>query len=136
MSFRRLTPALLLVLWSSPAAAQTASLARASISIPRVDTPPTLEDYAAAERRPGVHIEEFLQRDPGDLVPASERTHAYLSYDAQHLYVAFVCEVRDPSRLRARIARREQIFGDDFVALYLDTFQDRQRAYTFYSNPL
>ena len=129
-------PALLVLMGSSPAAAQTASVGRPAISIPRVDSPPTLDDYATTERRPGVHVEEFVQRDPGDLVPATERTHAYLSYDDQHLYVAFVCEARDPSRIRARIARREQVFGDDFVALFLDTFQDHQRAYMFYANPL
>ena len=42
----------------------------------------------------------------------------------------------EPSRLRARMARRESIFSDDFVAVILDTFHDRQRAYMFFSNPL
>ncbi len=69
-------------------------------------------------------------------MPVSEPTEAYLSYDATNLYVVFVCRVSDPSRLRARMARRESVFSDDFVAVMLDTFDDRQRSYMFFSNPL
>jgi len=84
----------------------------------------------------GLLIEGFLQREPGDLVPVSEPTRAYLSYDATSLYVVFVCRSSSPSRLRARMARRESVFSDDFVAVMLDTFNDRQRSYMFFSNPL
>lgn len=34
------------------------------------------------------------------------------------------------------MSRREQIFNDDFVGLFLDTFNDRQRAYEFLASPL
>ena len=34
------------------------------------------------------------------------------------------------------MARRESMFSDDFVAVMLDTFDDRQRSYMFFSNPL
>ena len=68
---------------------------RATIAIPRVQQPPRLEDYVPLEPGPpgngaaaagaverGVRVDTFLQRDPGDLTPASQRTEAYLSYDA------------------------------------------------------
>jgi hypothetical protein len=84
----------------------------------------------------GLRVEGFLQRQPGDLVPSSEPTFAYLSYDATNLYVVFVCRASDPSRLRARMSRRESMFADDFVAVMLDTFDDHQRSYMFFSNPL
>ena len=81
---------------------------RASIIIPRVDAPPRLEDYLSGEQRPGVHITGFLQRNPGDLAPPSEQTDAYLSYDATNLYAVFVCRAVDPSRVRARVSRRDK----------------------------
>jgi hypothetical protein len=84
----------------------------------------------------GLRIDGFLQRDPGDLVPISQPTEAFLSYDATNFYVVFVCRASDPSRLRARMSRREAMFSDDFVGVILDTFDDHQRGYEFFSNPL
>ncbi|PYR25432.1 MAG: hypothetical protein DMF92_20560, partial [Acidobacteria bacterium] len=57
------------------------------------------------------------------------------SYDAQTFYVMVVCK-DNPAEVRARIARREEIDTDDFVAVYLDTFLDRTHAYMFAVNPL
>src|SRR5919106_291533 len=83
----------------------------------------------------GVRVTDFRQREPGDGVPVSRGTTAYVSYDDANLYVVFVCE-DDPASVRARIARREEISGDDNVAVYLDTFRDREHAYFFLTNPL
>ena len=109
---------------------------RQALTIPRVTTPPRLEDYLSGERRDGVSADAFLQREPQDLTPATERTEVYVSYDDTSLYAVFVCHATDPSRIRARMSRREQIFNDDFVGLFLDTFNDRQRAYEFLASPL
>src|SRR6476661_3787030 len=109
---------------------------RQTVTIARAAVPPRLEDFLTGERRDGVFADAFLQREPQDLIPATERTEAYLSYDDTNLYVVFVCHASDPSRIRARMARREQIFNDDFVGIFLDTFNDRQRAYMFASSPL
>jgi len=110
--------------------------ARQSIAITRVEAPPKIEDYVAGNHKAGTRVEGFLQREPGDLTPASEATEAFLSYDDDHLYVVFVCRAADPSRIRARMARRESIFSDDLVAIFLDTFDDKQRAYMFVATPL
>jgi hypothetical protein len=94
------------------------------------------QQAATPEGTRGLRVDGFLQRQPGDLVPSSQPTEAFLSYDATNLYVVFVCRASDPSRLRARMSRRESVFSDDFVAVMLDTFDDHQRAYMFFSNPL
>ena len=91
---------------------------------------------ASVDSTRGLRIDGFLQRDPGDLVPISQPTEAFLSYDATNFYVVFVCRTSEPSQLRARMARRESMFSDDFVAVILDTFDDHQRGYEFFSNPL
>jgi len=105
------------------------------VARPRVEAAPKLDDYASGTG-PGVAVSDFRQREPGDLTPAGEKTTAFLSYDATSLYVAFESKAQDPSSVRARMSRRESIFDDDFVAVHLDPFQERQRAYMFFSNPL
>lgn len=82
-----------------------------------------------------VKVTGFVQRNPHDGEPVSQRTEAYLGYDQQNLYVVFVC-FDDPSKVRARRARRQDIFDDDTVEVMLDTFHDRRRAYVFQVTPL
>jgi len=80
-------------------------------------------------------ITDFVQQIPHDGQPVSQRTEAYLGYDAKNLYVVFVCH-DDPARVRAHETRREDFNGDDDdVAIMLDTFHDRRRAYEFEVNP-
>src|SRR6476620_6318036 len=117
-------------------AAQQPPSSRPSVTISRTATPPKLEDFRTGEKRDGVVADAFLQREPGNLIPSTERTEAYLSYDAANLYIVLVCHAKDPSKVRARMNRREQIFNDDFVGVFLDTFNDHQRAYMFLVSPL
>jgi hypothetical protein len=115
------------------------------LAIPRLAAPPPLERFvrlAGADGDPsdcpesvcGVRVSDFRQREPGDGTPVSRATYAYLSYDDRNLYVVFVC-FEEPGMLRARMVRREDIFSDDRVGVFLDTFNDRQRAYAFVANP-
>src|SRR3954451_8447473 len=115
---------------------QQAPPSRPSLTITRAATPPRLEDFHSGERRDGVAADAFLQREPNDLVPSSERTETYISYDSANLYVVFVCHAKDPSKVRARMNRREAMLDDDFVGVFLDTFNDHQRAYMFAVSPL
>ena len=104
--------------------------------IPRVTRAPKLEDFL--EHRPRqaeLKVTDFRQYIPGDGIPASEPTTAYLSYDDRNLYIVFVCH-DVPGQVRAHLSPREILDQDDGVAVYLDTFLDRQRAYFFFSNPL
>ena len=121
---------------ASATAQTTSTTATSSLDIPRVTSAPRLEDYLSEGSTPGLAVTDFRQRSPHDLEPATEQTTAYLSYDAANLYVAFVCKTADPAQLRARMARREAVFSDDLVGIYLDTFFDRQRSYVFLATPL
>ena len=60
---------------------------------------------------------------------------ASVSYDEENLYVVFVAW-DDPAKIRAHLAKREDILADDRVVVYLDTFRDGHRAYLFACNPL
>jgi len=108
-----------------------------NIEIPRVTRPPALDDFLkGTPREAEAVVTRFVQRDPADGAPASQKTTVYLSYDATYLYVVFVCDDTEPDKVRARLTRREDILSDDVVGVLLDTFHDRRRAYEFFANPL
>jgi len=106
------------------------------VRIPRISRPPKIEDFLNGTRRDAeAVITDFFQYEPGDGIPVSQPTTAYLSYDSQNLYVVFACK-DEPGKIRARMAKREDIDSDDRVSVTLDTFHDRRRAYSFAANPL
>ena len=108
-----------------------------NIAIPRVTRPPALDDFLkGTPREAEAVVTGFVQRDPADGAPSSQKTTAYLSYDATHIYIVFVCDDTAPDKVRARLTRREDITSDDIVGVLLDTFHDRRRAYEFFANPL
>jgi hypothetical protein len=80
-------------------------------------------------------VDKFTQWIPRDGEPASQETEAYLGYDQDHLYIVFVCFDTEPHRIRARRSKREDIFRDDRVDIFLDTFNDQLRSYAFTINP-
>ncbi|KAA3608818.1 MAG: hypothetical protein D8M58_18960 [Calditrichaeota bacterium] len=80
-------------------------------------------------------ITDFYTIQPVAGNPAEERTAALFGYDEKNLYIAFICFYDDPSVIRATVAKRDAIFEDDFILLYLDTFDAGEHAYQFAFNP-
>ncbi|MGA2268973.1 MAG: DUF5916 domain-containing protein [Bryobacteraceae bacterium] len=106
------------------------------VKVPKIRTKPQLEQFRdGGSRSDMTRIDDFRQRQPGDGVPASRKTSAWIGYDDGNFYVVFVCE-SPAGRTRARLAKREDIFSDDVVGFFLDTYHDRQRGYEFFVNPL
>ena len=104
--------------------------------IPVVDAVPEIEALAQGAVPSGaLALQNFVQREPGDGIPISQTTDAWIAHDGSTLHVVFVCRDADPSAVRAHLARREAIATDDQVGILLDTFFDRRRAYLFLANP-
>ncbi|HBC47318.1 MAG TPA: hypothetical protein DCZ43_09755 [candidate division Zixibacteria bacterium] len=76
----------------------------------------------------------FVERYPGKNVEPSVTTEAFITYDNNNLYVAFVC-YDDPSKIRATMCQRDQFDGNDDVCLLLDTYCNASWAYEFFVNP-
>ena len=66
----------------------------------------------------------------------SQKTEAFMLYDAQNLYFAFRCYDKDPSKIKASISKRDAMFQDDFAGVILDTYNTMQNGYGFLINPL
>lgn len=77
----------------------------------------------------------FVQTRPGDNIPASRETALLVLHDAETVYFG-IRAADDPAKVRATVARRDDVLDDDHVLIYLDTFDDRRRAYVLIFNPL
>lgn len=80
-------------------------------------------------------FKDFYQTYPGDNTPASKPTEVLMMYDEKNLYIAFKCW-DEKDKIRATIAKRDNVFGEDNVRMWLDTYNDRRRAYVLGFNPL
>ena len=120
--------------------AQNPTETKSQLSIPKIAQPPTLEDFLAM--KPGgefegklAKAENFIQQRPKDGEAATQKTEVYLCYDDKNLYVVWVAFDTEPDKIRARLAKRENAFDDDWVELTLDTYRDQRRGYVFLCNP-
>lgn len=97
--------------------------------------PPVIDGVIAADEwKDAARFTLDHQTQPGDNVAPSSPTEVLVAYGEKHLFVAFAV-TDDPAGVRARVTRRDDIAGDDYVMLYLDTYNDRRRAYVFWFNP-
>jgi len=116
------------------------ALAPPALTIPRLTRAPALENFLGMKPEGEIALQMakvtgFVQRNPHDGEKVSEETDAYLGYDQKNLYLVFVCS-DDPGKVRARMSPREEVYDDDQVAVLIDTFHDRRRAYEFQTTPL
>ncbi len=80
-------------------------------------------------------FKDFIQTAPGDNIAPSKPTEAYMMYDEKNLYIAFKCW-DEKDKIRATVAKRDEVFGEDNVRVWLDTYDDQRRAYVLGFNPL
>jgi hypothetical protein len=106
-------------------------------TIPRLEESATIDGrldepaWAKAARLSG-----FSEYRPVDSQPASERTEVLLWYAPNALHIGIIAYDADPGSVRASVADRDNIDRDDSVRIFLDTFNDRRRAFIFGVNPL
>ena len=78
----------------------------------------------------------FRQYQPADGRPAEARTEARVFYSQDAIYFGVTAYAEDPASIRATIADRDNLGNEDRITIYLDTFNDKRRAYFFVVNPL
>ncbi|MBC7364117.1 MAG: carbohydrate binding family 9 domain-containing protein [Candidatus Aminicenantes bacterium] len=78
---------------------------------------------------------DFLQRDPVDGAPASEKTEVWVAYDSSNLYVAAYCHDSDPKGIISRLGRRDSFVESDWFFFSVDPYFDRRSGYSFGVNP-
>ena len=91
-------------------------------------------------------ITGLRQREPGQGVPATERTEVSVLYDDGTLYIGVNAYDSEPDKIIARILQRDRVMrggfggrpqfgGDDAIAILFDPFHDHRNALIFATNP-
>ncbi|MEW5701010.1 MAG: DUF5916 domain-containing protein [Candidatus Zixiibacteriota bacterium] len=76
----------------------------------------------------------FRQTWPKEGEAASESTWIKVAYDDEALYVGIICFDSHPDRIRRQLTRRDRSNEADYVQVAIDSYHDRQTAYTFVVN--
>lgn len=105
--------------------------------VPKFDAAPRIDgilDDAVWEN--GLRFDNFVQLAPKENGTPTQKTTVWMGYDAKHLYVAFRCEDTEAAKIRASVTNRDNATDDDWIVVFLDTFNEKRRASTFMLNPI
>ncbi len=80
-------------------------------------------------------VTDFLQRDPIDGAPATEKTEVWVAYDETNLYVAAYCHDSNPEGIIGLLGRRDSLVDSDWFFVSLDPYFDRRTGFLFGVNP-
>jgi hypothetical protein len=128
-------PLLPLLLLALPAHAQepAAPPPRKEIRAVRISAaPPTVDgrlDDAVWETAPV--LSDFVQKQPVEGAPPTERTEVRFLYDDHALYVGLRMHKDDAASIQAPLGRRDDGGQAEHVWISLDTWLDRRTAYSF-----
>jgi hypothetical protein len=108
-----------------------------AVRIPRLETDIELTGSLDAPAwGHAARLDGFKQYRPVDSRPAEDSTVVLVWYSPTAIYFGILAYDRDPGSVHATSADRDNLASEDEVMVYLDTFNDRRRAYFFGSNPL
>jgi hypothetical protein len=116
--------AVLLLLLAGIPAQDTA--ARTSLRAYRAEAPPTIDgrlDEPLWKLAEGAG--SFLQFEPNEGEPATERTEVHVAYDNGSLYVGAKLYDDEPEKISRRLSRRDDGADADRFTLYLDPLHDK-----------
>ena len=83
-------------------------------------------------------VDDFVQQEPSEGDPATERTVVRILYDDAALYIGVEAYDTDPEGVIATEMRRDspRLLDEDNFQVILDTFHDRRSGYMFVTSPL
>jgi len=80
-------------------------------------------------------VSGFIQSQPDDGRPASERTEVWVAYDREAMYFAARLHDRNAELIRQRLGRRDDPIESDWFIIALDPYKDGRSGYQFAINP-
>jgi hypothetical protein len=125
-----------IALWILLCGIPASVLANGPIEPLRVDAPPVIDgalDDPAWRSAPV--FADFRTSMPDIGREMADSTLAYAAFDKDNLYFAFRCLEGEPGKIKTSITNRDNMTGDDWVCINLDSFNDQQACYAFYVNP-
>jgi len=98
---------------------------------PRIDG--ALED--AVWQNSPLTLGDWISYNPVRGEKSTFHTEVRIAYDERYLYFAFHCFDPEPTKIRATISRRDNVFNDDWIGLSLDSAATGQTSYHLMVNP-
>ena len=112
---------------------------RVTIRATEIATPLTLDGWLDEAIYTSVYATlDFVQQEPQEGSPATERTDVWVFFDHDRIYFSFRCWESEPDRLIVNEMRRDNgnVYANDHIAFILDTFHDRRNGVEFLVNPI
>ena len=108
-----------------------------SVQAIRIATPPSLDGSVDEDVwRSVAPATGFVQQNPDEGAPATERTEVRIAFDDRNLYFGIVCFDREPESIVVTQNRRDGSLDDtDSVQLLIDAYNDGQNAFVFGTSP-
>ena len=113
---------------------------RATIRAIRVATPLRIDGQLDESLYGSVlPVSDFIQVEPNDGTPATQKTELWVSFDQTNVYVTFRVWESQPDRMIVNEMRRDsttKILQNETVAFILDTYYDRRNGVLFHINAI
>ncbi len=106
------------------------------INIQKISSSPKIDGFLEESFWGNLMLsKDFVQYDPYNGKPPSEKTFVYLAYDEENLYVAFNCLDSQAEKIKGDLTPREKFWANDYICVTIDTFFDKRNYYSFILNP-
>ena len=103
---------------------------------PRIDTTVTIDGRLdEAPWQQASMLNGFSRYAPTDGAPADDSTEVLVWYSPSAMHIG-VRAYAEPGTVNATLADRDKIYGDDYIGIFLATFNDGRQATVFAVNPL
>ncbi len=108
---------------------------RPTLTAVRAVQPPIIDGRLDdAVWRTAALIDTFVQEEPVEGAPATEKTEVRVAYDSERLYFSIYAHYSDPGLVRVNRSDRDKLDNDDTVAIFIEPFLDYLRGYSFSVN--
>jgi hypothetical protein len=126
---------LVIYLFLSPAVMAAGAVTDRTVTAVRTDTPPVIDGHVDENEWYRASVSgSFIQNEPDDGEPATERTELRVLYDDAALYIAVICYDSEPDGIVRRLTRRDRRVSSDYVQIAIDSYNDRTTAFVFEVN--
>ena len=103
-----------------------------SLKATRTAVPPVIDGFGNDEVwKQANTASDFVQRQPVDGAPESERTEFKVLYDDNNVYVYAMMYDSHPDSIVSRLARRDDNPESDWFGIGFDSYNDKQTAFAF-----
>ncbi len=106
------------------------------VAIPRVESEITVDGVLnEAVWRQAARLKGFSRYAPTDDVAADDSTDVFVWYSPTAIHFG-IRAYAEPGTVHATLADRDKMYSDDYIGIFLGTFNDGGQAIAFAANPL